>query len=119
MCYIQPLPIMQHEKLETSATLREEKYDDLAEAAKDRVERTAIRGARLHIASDQFEEPWKVYESMINTNVIGATIVTREGSKFFDHTKVRCFVITDPCFHINLFVFVVNRFAHTVWAISE
>ena len=34
----QPLPIMQHEKLETSATLREEKYDDLAEAAKARVE---------------------------------------------------------------------------------
>ena len=57
MRYIQPLPIMQHEKLETSATLREEKYDDLAEAAKDRVERTAIRGARLHIASNQFEEP--------------------------------------------------------------
>jgi len=31
---------MQHEKLETSATLKDEKFDDLVEAAKARVERT-------------------------------------------------------------------------------
>ena len=42
MNHIQPLPIMQHEKLETSATLREEKYDDLVEATKARVERTDL-----------------------------------------------------------------------------
>ena len=36
---IKPLPIMQHEKLETSATLKDEKFDDLVEAAKVRVER--------------------------------------------------------------------------------
>ena len=30
---------MQHEKLETSATLKDEKFDDLVEAAKVRVER--------------------------------------------------------------------------------
>ena len=35
---------------------------------------------------------------MINTNVIGATIVTREGSKFFDHNKVMIFI----CCHVHM-----------------
>ena len=58
--HFQPLPIVEHENLTTSATL---KPTSLSEAS-------------------------KVYESMLNTNVLGATLVLRQAASMFDHTKV-------------------------------
>ena len=54
------MPIVKHDKLNTSATLKP---------------------ASLYEAS-------KVYESMLNTNVLGATLVLRQAATMLDHEKV-------------------------------